>query len=184
MADDAFAPEFVLQAYRQGVFPMSEGRNDPDIFWVDPKFRGIFPLDNYHISRSLGRRIRQENYEIRINSAFPKVMQACAERSETWINTRIFNLYCELAKLGHAHSLEVWQKGRMAGGVYGLTIGAAFFGESMFSRQTDGSKIALAYLIHRLKHTGFKLFDVTMGVAEFFLSQNIFWTTILAKNGF
>ena len=138
MADDAFAPEFVLQAYRQGVFPMSEGRNDPDIFWVDPKFRGIFPLDNYHISRSLGRRIRQENYEIRINSAFPKVMQACAERSETWINTRIFNLYCELAKLGHAHSLEVWQKGRMAGGVYGLTIGAAFFGESMFlSRLMD-----------------------------------------------
>lgn len=159
MANDAFAPEFLLQAYRQGVFPMSEGRNDPDLFWVDPKFRGIFPLDNYHISRSLGRRIRQENYEIRINSAFPDVMQACAERSETWISTRIFNLYCELAKLGHAHSLEVWQKGSMAGGVYGLTIGAAFFGESMFSRKTDGSKIALAYLIHRLKHTGFKLFD-------------------------
>ena len=159
MANDAFAPEFLLQAYRQGVFPMSEGRNDPDLFWVDPKFRGIFPLGNYHISRSLGRRIRQENYEIRINSAFPDVMQACAERSETWISTRIFNLYCELAKLGHAHSLEVWQKGRMAGGVYGLTIGAAFFGESMFSRATGGSKLALAHLVDHLSRAGFTLFD-------------------------
>ena len=151
--------DILLSAYRRGLFPMAETRTVSDVFWVDPKYRGILPLSQFHISRSLRKCILKENYNIKINSAFSEVISACAERPDTWINDTIFELYCTLAKNKMAHSLEVWQEKQLIGGVYGVVIGAAFFGESMFSRRDNASKIALAYLVHRLKHTGFKLFD-------------------------
>ena len=151
--------DILLSAYRRGLFPMAETRTVCDVFWVDPKYRGILPLSQFHISRSLRKCILKENYNIKISSAFSEVISACAERPETWINDTIFELYCTLAKNKMAHSLEVWQEKQLIGGVYGVVIGAAFYGESMFSRRDNASKIALAYLVHRLKHTGFKLFD-------------------------
>ncbi len=159
MKDHALTPEILLQAYASGVFPMAEGRDDPTVFWVDPKRRGIIPLDGFHISRSLARRIRRADFEVSVNRDFAGVVAACADRAETWINRTIFDLYADLHAAGLAHSLEVWQGGRLAGGVYGVTLGRAFFGESMFSRTTDASKIALAYLVDRLRETGFQLFD-------------------------
>ena len=151
--------DILLSAYRRGLFPMAETRTVSDVFWVDPKYRGILPLSQFHISRSLRKCILKENYNIKISSAFSEVISACAERPDTWINDTIFELYCTLAKNKMAHSLEVWQEKQLIGGVYGVVIGAAFFGESMFSRRDNASKIALAYLVHRLKNTGFKLFD-------------------------
>ena len=153
------SPDTLLNAYKCGLFPMAETHKDIDLFWVDPEYRGILPLSHFHISRSLRKCILKENYNIKISSAFSEVISACAERPETWINDTIFELYCTLAKNKMAHSLEVWQEKQLIGGVYGVVIGAAFFGESMFSRRDNASKIALAYLVHRLKHTGFKLFD-------------------------
>ena len=153
-------PQLLLQAYAAGIFPMSEGRDDPNLFWVDPKRRGIIPLDGFHISRSLARRIRQNPFEIRINSDFAGVVAACADRDETWINAEITALYSALHENGFAHSLELWQGRDLVGGVYGVALGAAFFGESMFSRARDASKIALAYLVARLNAGGFTLFDV------------------------
>lgn len=138
---------------------MAEARDDPELFWVDPRFRGIFPLDNFHISRSLARRIRREDYQIRANTAFMAVVAGCADRDETWINPPLLDLYEQLHQMGHAHSIEVWDGDTLVGGVYGLAIGAAFFGESMFSRRTDASKIALAYLVDHLRQGGFTLFD-------------------------
>jgi leucyl/phenylalanyl-tRNA--protein transferase len=151
--------ELLLEGYRMGIFPMSENKDDPDLFWVNPKVRGIFPINRFHLSRSLRRRLIKVDYEIKVSTAFAEVVRACADRPESWINQTIFELYCTLAKKGKAHSVEVWQNGELIGGVYGVVDGAAFFGESMFSRKRDGSKIALAYLMHRLNHTGFKLFD-------------------------
>ena len=153
------SPKILLSAYKRGLFPMAETREDTDLFWVDPQFRGVLPINDFHISRSLRRRILKKNYEVTISTAFDEVVAACAERQETWINKTIFELYCALAKEKHAHSIEIWQDRHLVGGVYGVVIGAAFFGESMFSRRTDASKIALAYLVHRLHNTGFKLFD-------------------------
>ena len=152
-------PEIMLSAYAQGIFPMAESRDAGDLHWVDPRSRGVFPLSNFHISRSLARRIRQGAYRIRTNSDFSGVVRACAERPETWINEQLFGLYDALHQMGHAQSLEVWEDDTLTGGVFGLTLGAAFFGESMFSRRTDASKIALAYLVDRLKVAGFTLFD-------------------------
>jgi len=152
-------PQLLLQAYAAGIFPMSEGRDDPNLFWVEPKRRGIIPLDGFHISRSLARKIRQNPFEIRINSDFAGVVAACADRDETWINHDIQTRYIDLFHLGHAHSIEVWDDRDLVGGVYGISIGAAFFGESMFSKRTNASKIALAHLVHRLSKTGFELFD-------------------------
>lgn len=142
-----------------GVFPMAEGRDDPEIFWVDPKERGVFPLDAFHISRSLARTIRTTPFRITLNQDFSGVVRGCADRNETWINDQIFDLYCELHQIGHSHSLEIWEEEALVGGVYGVTLGAAFFGESMFSRRRDASKIALAYLTRHLKNCGFLLFD-------------------------
>jgi leucyl/phenylalanyl-tRNA--protein transferase len=153
-------PQLLLQAYAAGIFPMSEGRDDPNLFWVEPKRRGIIPLDGFHISRSLARKIRQNPFEIRINSDFAGVVAACADRDETWINAEITALYSALHEEGFAHSLELWQGRDLVGGVYGVALGAAFFGESMFSRARDASKVALAYLIARLNAGGFTLFDV------------------------
>ena len=152
-------PENLLRAYAAGIFPMAENRNDPKIHWVDPRYRGIFPLDNFHISRSLSRVIRKETYTIRTNCNFLAVVDCCADRPETWINESIRALYVNLHKMGFAHSLEVWHDEELVGGVYGVSIGAAFFGESMFSRVPSGSKIALAYLIDRLNAGGYTLFD-------------------------
>lgn len=152
-------PELLLQAYRAGVFPMAEHRDDPELFWVDPRKRGVFPLDRFHISRSLAKTLRRDAYRVTRNTRFAEVIDACADRSETWINRDIRLLYEELHRRGDAHSLEVWMNDRLVGGIYGVTVGAAFCGESMFSRERDASKIALAWLVDLLRRTGFVLFD-------------------------
>ena len=152
-------PDLLLEAYRAGVFPMAEHRDDPEVFWVDPRKRGVFPLGGFHISRSLAKALRRDDYTVTRNTAFGDVIDACADRSETWINHDIRYLYEELHRRGAAHSLEVWQDTRLVGGIYGVTVGAAFCGESMFSRRRDGSKIALAWLVDLLLRSGFVLFD-------------------------
>ncbi|MGH1465153.1 MAG: leucyl/phenylalanyl-tRNA--protein transferase [Cognatishimia sp.] len=153
------SPEMLLRAYSMGIFPMSEHRDDPEIFWVDPKRRGVFPLDQFHISRSLARHIRRSPYPVTLNRAFTDVVDGCADRPDTWINAEIRELYIALHQLGRAHSIEIWQNDQLAGGVYGVTLGAAFFGESMFSRVPNASKTALAYLTTHLLNCGFSLFD-------------------------
>jgi leucyl/phenylalanyl-tRNA---protein transferase len=152
-------PETLLRAYAAGIFPMAEGRDDPVIHWVDPRMRGVFPLHNFHISRSLRRAISIGNYDIRTNTAFSAVVDACADRAETWISAPIKTLYEALHHAGFAQSLEVWHGPHLVGGVYGVSLGAAFFGESMFSRATNASKIALAFLTHRLLAGGYRVFD-------------------------
>jgi leucyl/phenylalanyl-tRNA--protein transferase len=152
-------PELLLHAYRSGIFPMAERHDDPEIFWVDPRRRGIIPLDGFRISRSLARRLRRADYTVTRDRAFDAVVDACADRSETWINQEIRLLFSDLHARGQAHSLEVWMDGALAGGVYGVAVGGCFCGESMFSRRRDGSKIALAWLIDLLRRSGFTLFD-------------------------
>jgi leucyl/phenylalanyl-tRNA--protein transferase len=152
-------PELLLKGYSMGIFPMAEHRDDPDLFWVDPRLRGVFPIDGFHISRSLARVMRRTHFTVTIDTAFADVVRGCADRDDTWINAEIFALYQALFDRGVAHSLEVWDGDELVGGVYGVTLGAAFFGESMFSRRDNASKIALACLIDRLKRGGFKLFD-------------------------
>ena len=153
------SPEQLLQAYAVGIFPMANGRDDPVIHWIDPQRRGVFPLEDFHISRSLRRRIGRVDYTIHVDRDFAGVLAGCADRPETWINPQITALYQALHAAGVAHSLEVWQEGQLVGGVYGVVLGAAFFGESMFSRRPDASKLALAWLVHRLRAGGFTLFD-------------------------
>ena len=152
-------PELLLHAYRSGIFPMAERHDDPEIFWVDPRRRGIIPLDGFRISRSLARRLRRADYTVTRDRAFDAVVDACADRSETWINQEIRLLFSDLHARGQAHSLEVWMDGALAGGVYGVAVGGCFCGESMFSHRRDGSKIALAWLIDLLRRSGFTLFD-------------------------
>ncbi|HAR80919.1 MULTISPECIES: leucyl/phenylalanyl-tRNA--protein transferase [Sulfitobacter] len=152
-------PELLLHGYSIGIFPMAEHRDDPEIFWVDPRRRGVFPLDGFHISRSLARAMRRTRFTITTNTAFNDVVTGCADRADTWINAEIFSLYAQLHALGHAHALEVWEDDMLVGGVYGVTLGRAFFGESMFSRRDNASKIALACLVDRLNRGGFTLFD-------------------------
>lgn len=152
-------PELLLHAYRSGIFPMAERRDDPEIFWVDPRRRGILPLDGFHVSRSLAKRLGRMDYEVTLNRDFEGVIDGCADRQETWINDEIRALYGALFELEQAHSLEIWQDGALVGGVYGVTVGRAFCGESMFSRITDASKMALAWLVDLLRRTGFILFD-------------------------
>jgi leucyl/phenylalanyl-tRNA---protein transferase len=156
-------PEILLAAYAAGVFPMAESADDPELFWVDPLHRGILPLDGFHIPRRLGRVIRQKRFTISCDRAFEAVIRACAEASEkrpnTWINDEIVRLYAALFARGAAHSVECWRDGALLGGLYGVSIGAAFFGESMFSRETDASKAALVHLVARLKTGGYRLLD-------------------------
>ena len=152
-------PELLLRAYAAGIFPMAESATDPELFWVDPKRRGVIPLDRFHVSRSLARRLRRKDYSVTFDVAFSAVVQGCADRPETWINPTILGLYDALHDRGRAHSVEVWQGDQLVGGVYGVVLGSAFFGESMFSRATDASKVALAYLVSRLRAGGFALFD-------------------------
>lgn len=155
----SLTPELLLHGYSIGVFPMAEHRDDSDVFWVDPKRRGVMPLQGFHISRSLARTMRRGGYTIRIDSDFSGVVRECAARPETWISDEILSKYNQLHDMGHAHSLEIYHNGDLTGGVYGVVLGAAFFGESMFSRRNDVSKIALAYLVDHLTQTGFTLFD-------------------------
>jgi leucyl/phenylalanyl-tRNA---protein transferase len=156
-------PEILLRAYAAGVFPMSEGADDPGIFWVDPELRGIVPLDDFHVSRRLARTVRQDVFEIRTDSAFAEVIDGCAASrargGETWINRRIRALYGELFQQGHVHTVEAWSGSVLAGGLYGVAIGRAFFGESMFHNRTDASKVALVHLVARLHRAGFMLLD-------------------------
>ena len=161
MRDDtpALTPELLLNAYASGVFPMSESRDDPEVFWVDPRFRGIIPIGGFHISRSLAKRMRRGGFRVSFDTAFEQVLEGCADRDETWISDTIFALYSALYKAGFAHSVEVWEGDTLIGGSYGVALGGAYFGESMFSRHTDASKIALAWLIDRLRLDGFTLFD-------------------------
>ena len=159
----SITPQVLLKAYSVGVFPMAESADDPSLYWVEPEERGILPLDDFHISRSLKKSVRHQRFEIRVDTAFDEVIQHCAEvasnRPETWINTRIMKLYSQLHKMGCAHSVESWRAGKLVGGLYGVRIGGAFFGESMFSRETDASKVALVHLVARLNHGGFMLLD-------------------------
>jgi leucyl/phenylalanyl-tRNA--protein transferase len=149
----------LLRAYALGIFPMAESRDNPQIHWIDPRLRGVFPLDGFHVSRSLAKTLAKGHFQITTDRDFRGVLTGCADRAETWINPTIESLYLDLHRKGHAHSLEVWNGTRLIGGVYGVTLGTGFFGESMFSRETDASKIALAFLIQRLKAGGFTLFD-------------------------
>ena len=159
----ALTPDLLLRAYAVGIFPMAESADDPEIFWVDPDFRGILPLDGFHLPRRLRRTLRTAGFEVRCDSAFIEVVEGCAEptaeRPKTWINDEIVRLYSSLFKRGAAHSVETWRDGRLVGGLYGVSIGAAFFGESMFSRITDASKVALCHLVARLKAGGYTLLD-------------------------
>lgn len=159
MTDRALTSTLLLQAYARGIFPMAESRNDDAVFWVDPHLRGVLPLEAFHISRRLARRIRRGDFRVTVDRAFEDVVRGCADRDTTWISDQIFRLYTELHEGGHAHSVEVWEGEELVGGVYGVAIGGAFFGESMFSRRTDASKVALAYLVSRLREGGFTLLD-------------------------
>jgi leucyl/phenylalanyl-tRNA--protein transferase len=159
MASDGLTPELLLKAYAAGVFPMAEARSDTGVFWVDPRARGIIPITGFHVSRSLRRRILSGLYTVTVDRAFGDVVRMCAARSETWISHRIEALYVALHGMGRAHSVETWHDNRLVGGVYGVALGGAFFGESMFSREVDASKVALCYLVDRLRYGGFTLFD-------------------------
>lgn len=152
-------PEAALAGYRRGIFPMAPERDSPLLHWIEPGMRGIVPLGGFHISRSLARRMRRGGYAVRVDSAFAAVVEACADRPETWINPALSALYATLFARGQAHSFEVWQGGALAGGVFGIALGGAFFGESMVSRRNDGSKLALAHLVAALRAGGFVLFD-------------------------
>ena len=159
MASEILTTKILLEAYRSGVFPMAEDRNSRKLFWVNPQERGVVPLNRFHISRSLTRQLRKEQHQIKINHDFDAVIACCAGRDDTWINRDIQRAYRRLFDIGHVHTTEVYDGSRLVGGVYGVSIGAAYFGESMFSHTTNASKIALAYLVDRLRLAGFQLFD-------------------------
>ncbi|WP_183804867.1 leucyl/phenylalanyl-tRNA--protein transferase [Rhizobium sp. BK316] len=157
-------PEILLRAYSIGLFPMAESADDPEIFWVEPDIRGVLPLDNrFHVSKSLRKTVRQKPFDIRFNSNFDAVITACAsetsDRPSTWINETIKTLYSALHRMGHAHSVEAWDGDELVGGLYGVSLGSAFFGESMFSRRTDASKICLVHLVEHLRRQHFTLLD-------------------------
>ena len=149
----------LLRGYAAGIFPMADSRDAGDIFWVEPRSRAIIPLDRFHLSRSLARRIRSGRFTVTRDKAFHQVLLACADREETWINSAIERATLGLHAVGHAHSIECWYEGRLVGGIYGVKLGRAFFGESMFSRMTDASKVALAWLVARLRVGHFTLLD-------------------------
>ncbi|KNY34597.1 MULTISPECIES: leucyl/phenylalanyl-tRNA--protein transferase [unclassified Agrobacterium] len=155
--------DILLRAYSAGLFPMADSADDPELFWVEPEIRGIIPLDDFHVSKSLAKAMRKKPFDIRFNTAFEAVMAGCAaaaaDRPSTWINATIRKLYTELHQIGHAHSVEAWEGKELVGGLYGVSLGAAFFGESMFSRRTNASKICLVHLVERLKASGFVLLD-------------------------
>jgi leucyl/phenylalanyl-tRNA--protein transferase len=161
--DLELSPDLIIRAYRAGIFPMAEDALSDDLFWVSPQQRGILPLDALHVSKSLRKRLRTHGFSVRVDTDFEAVIEGCAtagsERSSTWINPAIRSLYGQLFKRGVCHTVEVWDGSTLVGGLYGLAIGAAFFGESMFHRRTDASKIALVHLVERLRAGGFQLCD-------------------------
>jgi leucyl/phenylalanyl-tRNA--protein transferase len=156
-------PQILLRAYAAGIFPMAESAEDNALYWVEPDQRGIIPLNDLHISHSLRKAVKRRRFDIRIDTCFADVIAACAERTSerraTWINGRIRSLYMQLHRAGFCHSVECWQDGKLMGGLYGVRLGAIFFGESMFSRATDASKVALVHLVARLNAGGFRLLD-------------------------
>lgn len=156
-------PELLLKAYRAGIFPMADSRDDPDVFWVEPKMRAILPLDGFHMSRSLARTLRRGRFTVTCNAAFEAVIDACAAprpgAEDSWISMRIRESYIGLHEHGHAHSIECWHDGRLVGGLYGVGFARVFCGESMFSRETDASKVALAWLVASLREIGAELLD-------------------------
>jgi leucyl/phenylalanyl-tRNA--protein transferase len=156
-------PELILRAYQAGIFPMAEDASSPDLFWVSPEKRGILPLDGFLISHSLRKTLRRHPYELRVDTDFDAIIEGCAtegeDRHSTWINPEIRRLYGELYRRRYVHTVEVWDGAALVGGLYGLALGAAFFGESMFHRKTDASKIAVAHLVERLNAGGFRLLD-------------------------
>jgi leucyl/phenylalanyl-tRNA--protein transferase len=167
-------PEILLKAYAAGIFPMAEDEDDPTLFWVEPRERGLIPLDGFHIGRRLARTVRSDVFEVRVDSDFDAVVEGCAsprqDRDRTWISERIRRLYGELFDLGHCHTVETYRDGRLVGGLYGVRLGAAFFGESMFHRERDASKVALVHLVARLRRGGFRLLDtqfVTQHLSQF-----------------
>jgi leucyl/phenylalanyl-tRNA--protein transferase len=167
-------PDMLLKAYAVGVFPMAEDRNDPELFWVDPRMRGIIPIDRFHVPRRLRRTVRSNAFRVTFDQEFEAVIEHCAwstdERPRTWINDRIIDLYSTLHRQGHAHSVECWCEGELAGGLYGVSLGGVFFGESMFSRVTDASKVALVHLVASLKLGGYQFVDtqfITKHLARF-----------------
>ncbi len=156
-------PEVLLKAYACGIFPMAENADDPSLYWIEPEQRGLIPLDGFHVSRRLARTVRSDQFEVFIDRDFEATIDGCAEpqagRSRTWINGRIRSLYCKLHEIGHCHSVETWRDGELVGGLYGVRLGRAFFGESMFHRERDASKVALVHLVARLRAGGFTLLD-------------------------
>ena len=161
--ENQLSPQLLLRAYSMGIFPMAERKDDPTVFWVDPEIRGIIPLDKFHVSKSLKKTIRSGRFRITCDTAFERVMRCCATesdtRDETWINDDIIHAYTELHEFGFAHSVETWLDDELVGGLYGVSMGAAFFGESMFSRARDASKVALVHLVARLHQGGYELLD-------------------------
>ena len=159
----ALTPDLLLRAYAAGIFPMADSAEDPEIFWVDPEWRGIIPLRTFHVPQRLRRTIRSGVFQVRCDSAFVDVIRGCAapapDRPRTWINDEIVRIYTELFRRGFAHSVETWYEGELVGGLYGVAINGAFFGESMFSRTTDASKVALVHLVARLIRSGYVLLD-------------------------
>ncbi|MGE5537218.1 MAG: leucyl/phenylalanyl-tRNA--protein transferase [Gemmatimonas sp.] len=167
-------PDILLRTYAAGIFPMAESADDPTLFWVDPDRRGILPLDAFHVPRKLQKTLRSGRFEVRVDTAFADVIKLCGEaregRPSTWINGEIIRLYVGLHRMGHAHSVETWHDGRLVGGLYGVALAGAFFGESMFSREPDASKVALCHLIARLRRGAFRLLDtqfVTKHLSQF-----------------
>ena len=152
-------PDLLLRAYSVGVFPMADSRHDASVYWVEPKRRAILPLDGFQLSRSLAKTIRNDRFRVTRDADFAGVMEGCADRAETWISHGIEASYLELYRRGHAHSVECWLGDRMVGGLYGVKLGGAFFGESMFSLERDASKVALAWLVARLRVGGYSLLD-------------------------
>ncbi|NPV21455.1 leucyl/phenylalanyl-tRNA--protein transferase [Bradyrhizobium aeschynomenes] len=162
-AASEITPEVLLRAYACGIFPMAESADDPTLFWVEPELRGVIPLNGFRVASRLARTVRSDAFTVTVNQAFKAVMDGCAEpqpgREDTWINRRIRELYSGLYALGHCHSVECWQDGELVGGLYGVSLGRAFFGESMFHRTRDASKVALVHLVARLIAGGFELLD-------------------------
>lgn len=167
MTDYKVTPQLLLNAYASGIFPMADSRDDNELFWVDPPERGILPLNQFHIPRSLKKLVKQEKYEVKINTTFRDVVRACAasakNRDGTWISQTIENLYCDLHDRGFTHSVECWRAGKLVGGLYGVSLAGGFFGESMFHTETGASKVAFVHLVARLKVGGFSLLDTQFG---------------------
>jgi leucyl/phenylalanyl-tRNA---protein transferase len=177
-------PELLLRAYAEGIFPMAERRDDPTLFWVSPERRGVIPLDDFHVPRRLARTVRSDVFTVISDHSFLDVMLACAEpvpgRPQSWINDEILRLYTALHAVGHAHSVECWRNGKLVGGLYGVSLGGAFFGESMFSRERDASKVALVHLVAALKVGGYVLLDAQFRTDH--LSQ--FGTTEITRSAY